>query len=330
MATLKIQAPDGKTLKITVPEGTDPSEYDRIVDDVIGDYSGPKTGLDKAVGIAEGAQEAMTWPFKKAAEHIPGVAPALGAVGKGLEAIQKPFDVAGEKTAEFLASKGVPPAAAAGIGLPIQMAPEIALSAIGGRVAKTAATGAAKAAKRALPSEKVLSRGIAQAEAKAGIKQTAVNLKGVARDLNVPLEKNVLRGKSIVTKQIPQDEIRTAVINRVLEARRAGETLPPQVARDVVKLFDTELKKGKGFAGQIAAALGKAPTLEKGLLAQGKRYGQEIVSKAAPDREALAAALGRVKRTKKVAKVVGGGIGALALKKLLGSGGSSVVGPLLQ
>src|SRR4029077_20459716 len=39
MASLKIQAPDGKTLSINVPEGTDPSQYDAIVDDVMKDYT---------------------------------------------------------------------------------------------------------------------------------------------------------------------------------------------------------------------------------------------------------------------------------------------------
>lgn len=38
MANLRIEAPDGKTLVIPVPEGTDPSQYDTIVDDVVAHY----------------------------------------------------------------------------------------------------------------------------------------------------------------------------------------------------------------------------------------------------------------------------------------------------
>lgn len=39
MATLNINAPDGKILKINVPEGTDPSKYDSIVEEVMSDYT---------------------------------------------------------------------------------------------------------------------------------------------------------------------------------------------------------------------------------------------------------------------------------------------------
>lgn len=38
MATLRIKAPDGKTLAIPVQDGTDPSQYDGIVDDVMQHY----------------------------------------------------------------------------------------------------------------------------------------------------------------------------------------------------------------------------------------------------------------------------------------------------
>lgn len=42
MATLRIQAPDGKTLAIQVAEGTDPAQYDSIVDDVVSHYTQEK------------------------------------------------------------------------------------------------------------------------------------------------------------------------------------------------------------------------------------------------------------------------------------------------
>jgi hypothetical protein len=59
MATLKIQAPDGKTLRISVPEGTNPAEYDKIVDDVITDYSGKSVSTEKAPVLDTGLR-AMT------------------------------------------------------------------------------------------------------------------------------------------------------------------------------------------------------------------------------------------------------------------------------
>ena len=39
MATLKAQAPDGKTLSIDVPDGTDPNHYAALVDDVMSHYT---------------------------------------------------------------------------------------------------------------------------------------------------------------------------------------------------------------------------------------------------------------------------------------------------
>lgn len=73
MATLNIQAPDGKTLAIDVPEGTDPSQYDSIVDDVMKDYTsqnvpselgsfgrGVLSGIPGATAAQSGLEAAFT------------------------------------------------------------------------------------------------------------------------------------------------------------------------------------------------------------------------------------------------------------------------------
>lgn len=54
MATLRIKAPDGKTLAIQVPEGTDPAQYESMVDEAVQHYSASNN--DKA--HAEGHQGA--------------------------------------------------------------------------------------------------------------------------------------------------------------------------------------------------------------------------------------------------------------------------------
>lgn len=65
MATLNIQAPDGKTLNINVPDGTDPSKYDSIVDEVMADYtknnpSAPGALKSGALGLMSGVPGAET------------------------------------------------------------------------------------------------------------------------------------------------------------------------------------------------------------------------------------------------------------------------------
>ncbi len=60
MATLNIQAPDGKTLKIDVPEGTDPSKYDSIVDEVMKDYTGKQTAQEGPGALKSGALGVMS------------------------------------------------------------------------------------------------------------------------------------------------------------------------------------------------------------------------------------------------------------------------------
>src|ERR1700686_4433488 len=64
MATLNIQAPDGKTLNVDIPPGTDPSKYDSIVDDVMKDYTsgdqGPGALKSGALGLMSGIPGAET------------------------------------------------------------------------------------------------------------------------------------------------------------------------------------------------------------------------------------------------------------------------------
>ena len=54
MATLKIKAPDGKTLKITIPDTTPEDQYDSMVDEVLADYalvSKPRSLSERVVNV---------------------------------------------------------------------------------------------------------------------------------------------------------------------------------------------------------------------------------------------------------------------------------------
>lgn len=95
MATLEIQAPDGKTLEIEVPAGTDPSQYDQIVEDVIRDYSPSKV---EAPQLSTGLQ-AMTGSMSP-------VGPSL--LPKEAQVPYTTGEQAGQVAAEKLAESGHP------------------------------------------------------------------------------------------------------------------------------------------------------------------------------------------------------------------------------
>ncbi len=65
MPKLKINAPDGKTIRIDVPQGSTPDQYDSIVDDVLADYAAskvesPGTLKSGALGVMSGVPGGQT------------------------------------------------------------------------------------------------------------------------------------------------------------------------------------------------------------------------------------------------------------------------------
>lgn len=70
MAKLKINAPDGKTLTVDVAEGTDPTQYDSIVDDVLSDYQ--RSNVESPGTLESGARGLMS--------GIPGATAALSGI----------------------------------------------------------------------------------------------------------------------------------------------------------------------------------------------------------------------------------------------------------
>lgn len=198
-----------------------------------------KSGLEKAVGISEKVQGAVAWPFQKAAEYIPGVAPVLGAVGKVAETVQKPFDIAGEKVAEFGGKIGVSPEVSAGIGTGVSMIPDIAASIAGAGPAKKGAQLGAKGVKAATsPIRKAvkLLKEPGEAEAKALAEQTraAIKLKPTLA------EKAVKRGKERIaplTKKLQEAEQYKAGIKLTsAEKQTALESQLSEAGKEIGKL----------------------------------------------------------------------------------------------
>ena len=83
------------------------------------DVQPTETMLQKGVGMVQKAIPVANQLF----QYTPP-----GLMLKGAEMAQKGFDVAGEKTAEYMGSKGIDPNISAGVGTGIQMVPDIATS----------------------------------------------------------------------------------------------------------------------------------------------------------------------------------------------------------
>ncbi len=82
MASLNITAPDGKNLTITVPDGTDPSKYDALVEEVVKDYSGQAPqGVMGAVGAALNAARPLG-PTPEDLQQIPDISKNVGTMVK--------------------------------------------------------------------------------------------------------------------------------------------------------------------------------------------------------------------------------------------------------
>jgi len=85
MAKLKINAPDGKIIRIDVPEGATPDQYDSIVDDVLQDY--------------ESSQVETPGALKSGALGLMSGIPGAQTVVSGIEAIgDKTFEQAQKET----------------------------------------------------------------------------------------------------------------------------------------------------------------------------------------------------------------------------------------
>lgn len=81
MATLHVKAPDGKTLNVNVPEGTDPSQYDAMAEEAVSHYSssnGQQNSilnnpvLNKIASTGLAAGEAVYAPYQMIGEAIRG------------------------------------------------------------------------------------------------------------------------------------------------------------------------------------------------------------------------------------------------------------------
>lgn len=87
MATLSAQTPDGKTLTVEVPQGTDPNSYGALVEDAVKHYSSVSQAQQGSLPTYATDAQQKEWPISSM------VAKGLGI---GMEALQAPFQAAGE------------------------------------------------------------------------------------------------------------------------------------------------------------------------------------------------------------------------------------------
>lgn len=132
MPKLNITAKDGKTLKINIPEGTDPGQYDSIVDDVMADYEGQSA---PTVSPEIQKQQDLIDRLKRSGIDPTTIGPQetkLKFMKEGRElplSLQAdPFQTLGERATTALGEQGVNPYISAGVGTTIAMAPDIATS----------------------------------------------------------------------------------------------------------------------------------------------------------------------------------------------------------
>jgi len=177
MANLKITAKDGKILSINVPEGTDPSQYDSVVDDVMRDYESKQ--------VPSTLQETGTMPnLPQSPVGVPGgVAQPMGIGSTRLTGPaptpQYEMDQAGQALAEDIGATGHPILGAA-VGTAFQMSPDIALGALPGmKAAKALGKSATPIVKRASKlfaarSPKVVGAEIEAVERAAGARPSSI------------------------------------------------------------------------------------------------------------------------------------------------------------
>lgn len=255
MATLKIQAPDGKTLRINVPEGTDPAQYEQIVDDVMKDYS--PTAQELAPVLDTGLR-AMTGSFSP----LPPMILPQGAA----EIPYTTGEQAGSMVAEKAVEAGVPPALAT-VGYTIPAAAKIALeSSIGGFGGKEVAKGIVKVAPAVLKSTKRLGAELGETMAESGLKR-APEMLGEPRTRTAIIEfVDAMRGlKDKPTKVLQQTFEPQGLVQKYDEIGRvldylnvAKQRAPKQVVSSSVvqELSALKSKFGKAIS-ETAPEVGK-------------------------------------------------------------------------
>lgn len=71
MTTLNVDTPDGRILKVDVPEGTKPEQYGFLADDALSHYTASQPSVSNTVsGLAQGALETLSAPFQAVGESI--------------------------------------------------------------------------------------------------------------------------------------------------------------------------------------------------------------------------------------------------------------------
>lgn len=213
---------------------------------------------------------------------------APGMLMKGanmaMGAIQKPFDVAGEKTAEFLGSKQVNPNISASVGATIQMVPNVAMSLLPAEEVSIAPKTAEGLASRALGNTKkflgtTFARGKAQEAGQVALKE------GVIPALGSP-EVMMERAQALKSKTGSLlGQMRSAVgkqdISPVLtKLDDLGESLTGFSSKDIAQNLIDKGEPIGGIQGQTLKQIQFAKDTLNNLLIKGKEVDLNDVIKA--------------------------------------------------
>lgn len=227
MASLDVHAPDGKTLTVQVPEGTDPSQYGSLADDALHHYTASTGGSPPIGYVAKQVLNMMpiAHPVRNTIAALPAVGGALGG----------PIGAATGEFAREAANTVVDPS----------QVPQTAL----GRFASTVGAGVAQEPKilNAIPGVPQVSEmmGNLASKAEKGIAKTAQVLSGgKAGDF---LE-TVKKGFSTYAAKSKEDA--GAAMGRVID-KLPGKSATPTMAEHIAGAITPESSAGNKFLVDI-------------------------------------------------------------------------------
>jgi len=293
MAKLKITAKDGKILNIDIPEGTDPSQYSTIVDDVMRDYESKTQTLTKEDYMK--AYEQIPIPAS-----IPGGPIVPGTKVPMIQSIEEFKKEVPEKLAEDIGKAGYPRLGALA-GTAAYLAPEIALSAPLGEISVPGAKAGVKIAKKAAkftfgPRLKTAAKALGKAEEEAGIAVEAINR-------NLPRTRQAMLDTLESWKPLHK-----ASVENIRNIGKEGLNIIRKQAGDLLdflKIAKAKAPKQLLTSREIAMLSKIKDNVTKALVKEAPEVGHKITE--------YASAAKRAELLKKLGKVAGYGGGAAAL-----------------
>lgn len=248
MATLKAKTSDGKTLSINVPEGTDPSIYNRMVDDAISHYESSKAPSQPAPESTQTPLESL----KSASNLIMGLSPMGSAKFLKEKVVSPLFEKAGKATEEKAQQFGFGPTASSIAGKAVEYAPDIAeIAAPAGAIFKP------------LTSAKTAGKAIETAEKAAGIGMTEAVKFPTTRE-KIQRFANVMARMS---EKGPSEIQKSLEIKDIQNLRKQSEAVLEYLDKSKMPSVTSSTKAliARGKAAMTAALKAAEPSLKKPL-----------------------------------------------------------------